>query len=108
MREWAKEKWLWLVAGFSALVLLIAAYLSGRKSGAVNSQIDVAKRELHKADVAYGEAVKLRTVHRAEQQRLVKDILAEQAKRVAGAQQVKEMSDAEIDSALRKRGDLVD
>lgn len=111
MLNWLKalpgKVWLYLVSVAGGLVLLIGVYLSanGRRKGQL--EIELAKRELDKANKAYDASAKQTSELREKQQRLVADILAEQLARDE-LKKREGLTDEELDKRLRNRGLLRD
>lgn len=110
--EWLKalpgKVWLWLAGLFGGLVLLAGFYFSGaaRRKGQV--ELEVAKRELEKANKEYERSVKVTEEIKEKQVRLVSDILTEQMRRAEELKRTRRLSDAEVVEELRRRGDITD
>lgn len=108
MLDWLKARWVWLVGAFGGLVLLATVYLSGRKLSKGDITIELAKRELAKANESYSKSVKKTEALREKQVKLVVDILAEQAARAEQIKKTEGLSNDEVLAKLRARGDLID
>lgn len=109
--DWLKtlpsRVWMWAASVAGGLVLLVGVYLSasGRRKGQL--EIELAKRELDKANKAYDASVKQTEELHEKQKRLVADILAEQLAR-AELKKREGLTDEELDKRLRNRGLLRD
>jgi len=106
--EWLKKRWAYVAAGLGAILVSAAIYLSGRSLRKGDVEIGVAKRELENANRTYNETLNKTHAIQEKSKRLVSDILVEQNKRAEDAKRVEGLSDEEVVSELRKRGDITD
>lgn len=110
--DWLKQVpgrvWTWLSVTLGAIVLMASIYFAGRSRRKGDVDIALAEKELDKANQAYDASLKKTTELREKQKRLVADILAEQLARDAKSKKTAEMSNEDVDRALRERGDIVD
>jgi cell division FtsZ-interacting protein ZapD len=110
MWDWLKslpgKAWLYVASVLGGIVLFAAVYFSGRSVRKGDLEIELAKRELEKANRSYAESVKKTQVIQEKQKRLVSDILTEHMVRDAQAKRTKGLTDEQVLEELRKRGDI--
>lgn len=108
MLAWLRKSWKYFAAGLGAILVSAAIYLSGRSLRKGDIELGVAKRELENANRTYNETLNKTHAIQEKGKRLVSDILVEQNKRAEDAKRVEGLTDEEVVSELRKRGDITD
>lgn len=100
------KTWAWVTGVVGAIALLAVAYFAGRGKRKGDVELEIAVRELDKAnkqhDAAQAQVEKIKT----KQTRLVSEILAVQALRVEEQAKAEGKTHEEILQRLRDSGDI--